>query len=150
MYQPLAVRGAEPPRNLARGVHGLAERQGTGSQVLAQRLAGQELHHDVDLAFVQARVVNRDDVRMRERGEGLCFALEPGAALGVAAKALRQQLDGNVSSQAHVPRAIDVAHPPGPDEGSNLVGTNVSAGRQGHAGRRSLARSPAAVLKIGS
>ena len=48
---------------------------------VAQRLALEQFRDDVELAVVDARVEDRDDVRMRQRGDGLRLAFEARAAL---------------------------------------------------------------------
>ena len=48
-----------------------------------QRLAGDELRRHIEDAVVGANVVDAEDVRMIQRGRGVRFLLEPGAAFGV-------------------------------------------------------------------
>ena len=73
-----------------------------------------------------------DDVRVVERGDGLRFALEAGAALGVAGGAGGQHLDGDVAAQARVAGAVDLAHPAGADGGEDLVGAEAGARLESH------------------
>ena len=57
------------------------------SQPLAQRLALEQFRDHEHLAVMDAGVVDREDVRMRQRRDGLRFALEAGAPLGIAREA---------------------------------------------------------------
>ena len=51
---------------------------------------------------------------MVERRQHLSFALEPGQAVWIAGELLREDLEGDVTIQFRVARAIDLAIPPAP------------------------------------
>ena len=71
---------------------------------------------------------------MIERRQDLGFAGEPGQALRVERDRLRQHLDGDVSLQRAVARAIHLAHPTDAEETDDDVWADQSAGGQEHEG----------------
>ncbi len=88
-------------------------------------------------ACVAARVleaVNRRDVRMIQRGQHLCLALEPREPIGIERERFGQDLQRDVAIQLRVARAIDLAHPACAERRLNFVGTELCAGRQRHRG----------------
>ena len=68
---------------------------------------------------------------MRERGDGLRFALEARAAIRIAGNAGRQDLDRDVAIEPRVARAVDLAHAAGADRGDHLIRPESGAGRHG-------------------
>ena len=95
---PLVVRGGEAVRDLQRVLDGLARRErADGREPLAQRLALEQLHDGVGDAAVLAEVVDGQDVRVRERRDGLRLALEARERVGVRRRARGQDLDRDVA-----------------------------------------------------
>jgi hypothetical protein len=78
-------------------------------QPITQRRAFEQFHHQ--RAVLEA--VHLRDVGMVERRQDLCFALEAGAAVSVAGKRLREDLDRHGAAETRIGRAIDLAHAPG-------------------------------------
>jgi len=78
------------------------------------------------------QVVQRTNVRMRERGDRARLALEAGAQVGIARDFRRKDLDRDGAIEPRVPRAIDLAHAAAAQRGEDLVGAESSAGSQGH------------------
>ena len=79
---------------------------------------------------MDAGVEDRDDVGMRERSDGLRFALEAGAPLRVVRERRRQDLDGDVAAQPRVFRAIHLAHAAGADRGDDFIRTEACFGQE--------------------
>ena len=52
---------------------------------------------------------------MIERGEHLRLALEAREAIGIGGERLGQDLDRDVAPELRVARAVDLAHPAGPE-----------------------------------
>jgi len=92
-----------------------------------QRLAVQQLRDDVGLALVGSDVVYGDDVGMVERGGGPRFLRETAQTVEVVRDPRRQHLDRHFALEPRIPRAIHLAHPAAPDEGEDLVWTEVRA-----------------------
>ena len=74
-----------------------------------------------------AEVVDRDDVRMVERGDRPGLALEPRAPLHICRRQSGKNLDRDIASEARVVRPVDFAHPAGPDCLENLVPAETRA-----------------------
>ena len=71
------------------------------------------------------------DVRMVQRGEHFCFALETREPIRVSCKRGRQDLDRDLAFEPGVGRSIDLAHAPFADLGGDLVGAETGAGCEG-------------------
>ncbi len=71
------------------------------------------LHHQVGDTVALAHVVERDDVRVIERGDRLRLTQEPPPPDRIVSVPRGQNLDRHLTLQARVARAVDVAHAPG-------------------------------------
>ena len=87
MDEVLVVRGRKAARHLCGDVDRLAHRHRSRPQARPQRLSFEELGDDEHLVVVGAGVMNGEDVRVREGGDGLRLALEAGHPVGVCANA---------------------------------------------------------------
>jgi hypothetical protein len=134
----LAVRGVERQRDLLPDLQQLRERQRASLQALGQRLPFQQLHHQVMELLLPWRslrgrgvadVVQRADVGMVQRGDGLRLALEALANLLVAGQHRGNQLDGDIAIQARIARAMDLPHAAGAERAEDLVGSESCSGR---------------------
>jgi hypothetical protein len=96
-----------------------------------QLLAFDQLEHQKRLALRLLETVNGGDARVVERGEKVRLALEARETLGLAGLR-RQHLDGDVTTELGVARAIDFAHAPGAQRAANLIGAETHAGSEGH------------------
>ena len=136
------VRGAEPVRNLRCDLRGARRREGPRLEPLGQRLALQQLRDRVRDVPVRARVVDGEDARVVQRGDGARFPLEAPEAVFVV-DAVGQKLDGHVPVQARVAGAVDLSHAPLPDGGDDLERTDPLALAQRHEAKMiSAARGP--------
>ena len=91
---------------------GLLLRQRAASESYTQGLAVEELGDQVRPCFEHPDVEDLDDVRVVERGGDACLLQEPFDALRVVRAGVGQKLQSDVPLQAHVRRAVDVAHAP--------------------------------------
>ena len=73
--------------------------------------------------------VERDDVRVVERRDGLGLALEARQAVGMGGHVLGQHLDRDLAAEPRVARAIDLAHPARAERRDDLVGAEPGAWR---------------------
>ena len=126
------VGGREPLGDLARVVDGLAERQGAPRETLAQRLALEQLHDGVGRRALPPEVVDREDARVRERGDRLGLALEAGERLRRLREVRRQHLHRHVAVELGVSRPVDLAHPAGAERRFDAVRPQTIAGREAH------------------
>ena len=128
----LLVGSGEALCDLQRVVHGLLLGDRTRVELRAQRLAFQKLHNGVGDAVLVAEVVNGKDVRMRQRRDGLRFALEPCERIGIRGDGLGEDLDRDVSIELLVPRLVHLPHPASTDGGEDLVGAEMGARAKRH------------------
>ena len=83
---------------------------------LLHRLALQEFHDQKRVAVACcSNVVQRADVRMRERGDGLGLSLEAVSELRVVGDPGGEDFDRDRPIETGVARPVDLAHPASPD-----------------------------------
>ena len=123
MDDPLLVRRREPLRDLDRVVGRLAHRDRAAGHPRAQRLALEQLRHDVRraVARVGPEVVHRRDVRVIQSAGRLGLLLEPPQPIGVLRVRRRQHLHRDVALQPLVPRPVNLPHPASADGRHDLV-----------------------------
>ena len=110
-------------------------------QALAQRLALEQLGDDVGHVAVGRHVEHGDDVRVVEAAGRARLAAERLHALLRQGEGRAQHLDGHVTAEARVARAVHLAHAPAADAREDLVGSEAMAGRE-HAGGLLRATGP--------
>jgi hypothetical protein len=122
VHEPGRVSGGEG------GEHVVHDRDGfrggepaAATKNAAQRLSGDVLHDEERVATVGALVVDRDDVRVVERGSGSRLAGEAGDELRVVGKAGVHDLDRDPTVEAGVGREVDAGHPAAGDAAANRV-----------------------------
>ena len=118
--------------HLDRELRRLAGRQGAALEPRAQRLALEELHHDVERLSLRREIVDAEDVRMVQRGHGLGLALESGQRVAVLREVLGQHLHRHETIQPGVLGLKDLAHPARTERREDLVGTETGAGGKCH------------------
>ncbi len=131
MDDPLVVCRRKAAGHLNGTFRRLADRERAARQAFTQRLAIEQFHGRIDQPVVSAEIEDRQDVRMRKRGDRFRFALEPRQPVGVLRKRRRKYLDGYVTIEAGVPGFIDFAHSAGPEGGLDLVRAESRAGGEG-------------------
>jgi hypothetical protein len=98
-----------------------------------ERLARHVFHGDEAAGFRFAELVHDGDVRVCQGGQGLCFAAEAGAAVGMRAEFVIDNFDGDVAVEREVAGAVDLAHPARPEQPDDFVGPESGPDRQAHA-----------------
>ena len=122
MDNPVAVRVIERTGDLDRADQRLFERQSPGRQSLGQRVAFEVLHdEEVDLVMAPD-VVERADVRVRERGDCPRFAGEAGAHLFIACVTCGQDFDRHRAIETGIDRPKDFSHAAGTESAFDPVG----------------------------
>jgi hypothetical protein len=151
---PALVRRGEALRDLQAVVDRLPLRKlSTAVEPSLQRLSFEQLRDRVGNAVVPAEVVDREDVRVRERGDRQRLALEARQGVGIPGERLGQDLDRDVAVQLGVARAIDLAHSPDPQWREDFERGESGSCRECHFGaatsfwKRGLLRSGS---KLGS
>ena len=69
---------------------------------------------------------------MVQRGRRAGFLLEARQALGIGGEGRRQDLDGDIASQAGITRAIHVPHAAAAERSHDFIGPESRAGRECH------------------
>ena len=126
------VGGGERVRQRDRDPQRLAEAHPLARDEALQRLARDELHDDVVDALGRLDLVDRDDVRVVERGGGAGLLDETGAAVRVDVPLGGEDLDRDLAPEAGVAGPVDLAHAPGAEGRDHLVRPEPRCGRQGH------------------
>ena len=109
MADALLVCRDDPLHDLARITERGRERQPALVQLFAQRPPFEPLHDDVGHVAVLPELVDRDDVRMIERGRRLRFALKA-RDLRLVRRGRQQHLDGDATFQPGVFGEKHLAH----------------------------------------
>ena len=136
MGDALMMRGLQRVGDLSSEREHAAERQGLAGDLLLQRLAPHQLHHEERPALLFADVVHRADVGMVQRRRGARLAREPVERLRAVRQVLRQELDGDVAPQPDVLGLVDDTHPSAADQGDDaVVGERLADDGQWHGGR---------------
>ena len=138
MDDSLLVRRGQALRDLHGVFDRLADGKGAARKPRAQRLALEQLGHDVRRAVVGAEVVDRGDVRMVQRPGCLRLLFEAPQTVRVLRVRSGQDLDRNIALQPLVARAIDLAHPARPDRAEDLVWPETGTRGDGHESRARL------------
>ena len=63
------------------------------------------------------------------------FLLETAQPVRIGGEGRREDLDGDVASQACIPGSVDLSHAPGADQPGELVGAETEASGESHEGR---------------
>jgi hypothetical protein len=121
MDEAFVMRSGEASRDLHGEIDGLSRREWTLLKLFAQRLPREQLHDDEQAAVLIARVVDVNDVRVREARDRLRFALESSAPIEIGRERLRQNFDCDVTAELRIARSIDLAHSASAQLGEDLV-----------------------------
>ncbi len=122
----VAVRVLQALEDADGHLHGaLGQQLATGVEEFAERGAVYVLHHDVrdgdPVDVVLARVVDRDDRGMVERGGRLGLPAEPGLEGRVAREVRAQRLHRHGAAEAGVMREVDLRHATAAEHLAQLV-----------------------------
>ena len=121
MDDAVAVGRLEGVGHLNRDVDELRYLDAAVVDVVAQRGAAHQLHHDERAAFVLADIEDRADVGMVQGGCGARLGAQPLQRLLVVHEVLRHDLDGHLTAQPAIFSSIDDAHPAGAQLRDNSV-----------------------------
>ena len=123
------MRRREPAGDLLRELEHAIDRHAAARDQLVERAAAHQLHdEEVDPVRV-IHFVDRDDVRVIERGCGARLLEKPIAPIAIARRARGDDLDGHDASQTRVDGAVDDTHAALPDQVFNPV---MREGRTNH------------------
>ena len=110
MHDAAIVRGGEAAADLHGVIEDRRQRERRRPNARAERLSFEQLDRDVRDPVVAPDIVNREDVGVRQRGNGAGFAVEPLVEVRIGRRVRRQRLDRDLPLQPRIARAIHVAH----------------------------------------
>jgi hypothetical protein len=113
--------------DLDRNLYRVVDIEGPSFQSVGQGPSFEMLHHEVVCAVVVPDVIERADVRMIQRGERHGLAFESRDSIRLVRERGWQDLDGDITSQFAIARAIHLAHSAGTDERSDLIDAKLAA-----------------------
>ena len=90
-------------------------------EALLERHALDELHDDILRVAAVPHVIHRDDVRLREHGDGVCLRLKAVFQLGILRHLITQDLDGDIAVQLMAHGLINDRHAAAADDLQDLV-----------------------------
>ena len=131
------MRGGQRVGEGDRDLEELRQRHAAAGYQLVERAPLDQLHRQEPDAVGLLDRVDRDDVRVVERGNGARFALEAGEPSGSRANGGGQHFDRDVAAQPRVARAVDLAHAAGAERSQDLYGPRRVPADRGM-GRRSF------------
>ncbi len=131
---PRLVRRLDARRDLPAHVQRFVHRQRAARDTPRQRLALDQLEHQIAMTLDLFETVDARDVRMVERGEQSRLALEARQPLGLLRERRGQHLDRHLASQPRVARAVHLAHAAGAERRDDLVGPEPGASGEWHRG----------------
>ena len=122
-----AACAAASPRPAARNTStNLAPaRAGVAAAATGERVALDELHRDEDALVQRARVVDGDDVGVRQARHRLGLAQQPRPALGARPRPPARQLERDAPIQLGIIRRVDHAHAAAPDRAQHLIAVDL-------------------------
>jgi hypothetical protein len=106
----LGVGGVQRLADAGQDLGRFGRGQGAGADAPHQRSAAHVAHHQERLAVLLAEIVDRDDRRVLERGDGAGLALEAGAERGIVEQFARQDLDRHFAVEVRVVAEVDGGH----------------------------------------
>src|SRR5207244_838075 len=110
MHDPLCMRGVQRVCNLDAPLQEFSGIERAAANPMPERMALQELHHDVRLAFVLANIVNGANVRMIQGGGGAGLTAEPFERLRLVGELIGQKLKRYVAAKSCVFTSVDHPH----------------------------------------
>ena len=121
MDDPVRVGRVEGVGDLPRDRERLVDGDATADDAIGQRLAVNELHHQRPGTGGFLEAIDMRDVRVIQRREHLCLALESGQAIRVGHQGVGQHLEGIVPLERQVACTPDLAHPAFAEDGDHFV-----------------------------
>ena len=100
-------------------------RCGGGAEIVGQRDAVEQLHHDERPPLVFSQIEQRDDVAMGELSGDPRFAIETLSQFGLLFEVREHQLDRHTAPEVLVHRAIDDPHGALADPVDNAITADV-------------------------
>jgi hypothetical protein len=128
----LLVSRGKAARDLKSDLDRTPDGHGRSADSRSEVLSFEQLADRIDGSAFVSKIVDREDVRVREGGDGSRLALEPSDSFGIESEPLGKDLDRNLPPQTGIRRAIDLAHPADSQWSNDFVGTQTRTRLQRH------------------
>ena len=132
MDHTMLVRCLEPFSNLSGDRQCYVEGHWTLRDSIREGRPFNQLEHQSAHTVLVFNTVNLRDIGMAQRCEDLRLALKPCDSLHVVREDFGQYLNGHVTLQAGVARAIHLTHAAGTNQRGDFIGSETGAGRKSH------------------
>ena len=129
------VCGSDGIGHSTRNRQDLGESQAAFRNYFGEGSSFDQLHREERHALDSLDRMNRDDVRMVERGDGPSLALETVAAFGIEYRRVWQDFECDEPVEPRVPRFVDLAHSPAAKRGDDFVRPEACARGERHSRR---------------
>ena len=106
----------------------LLARAAGACQSIPQRLPLEQFRNREELPVVNAGIEDRQDVRVRERSDGLRLPLEASTPIRVGRDRVGQDFDRHIAAEPRVARPVHLAHSTGAEGRNDLVRAKACAG----------------------
>src|SRR6266545_2148617 len=102
------------------------------TELVRQRLALDQLQDERSQSVALLDAVDRADVRMIQRREEACLALEAREAIRIGSERCGQDLDGDIAPKLRIARPIHFAHAACPERAHDFVRPELRTGAKHH------------------
>ena len=126
MHNANAMRSGERARNLDRNPQAIDNRHPARSDDVPQRVAADKFHHEGVTVIRGNNLVNRDDVRVIQRGSGTGLLKKTGTPVRPLPGSGYQDFDRHETAEMNIASLIDDTHPSFPEFFENFVMRNCS------------------------
>ena len=130
MDDAFAVGRLESLGELTCDLQRLGNRNRSGREAIRERRAFDQLEDQCEPAVDLFDAVDCGNVGMIERGEQARFAFEARAPVRIVSEHRRQQLDGDIASEARIARTVHLTHAAGAKRPGDLEHAQPNAGRE--------------------
>src|SRR5437667_5674831 len=130
MHDPVRVRTRQSVGHRRSDLHRFSPRQLLSREPVRERLSAQQLHHRERDAVLSSKVVNGQDVRVRERRNRLRLLFEPVQRFRIVRGSLGHDLDRYLAPEPRVARPVNFAHSSRAERRNDLIRSEVIARTQ--------------------
>ena len=120
MNDPCSMRRGESMRNLCGDLDGAPPSDCSAFRHPIKGTTFHELRGNPPVSIRSSDVINMNNIGMAETARSLGLTLKAEDSFGIASKRRRQNLEGDLTLQAQVPSAINIAHSAAPDYFENF------------------------------
>ena len=125
MHYASVMGSYQPADDLSSNFQGLRGSQVRTLHPLAERFTFQQLHDRKGHAILTTKVVDGEDVRVRESCDALRLAFEAGMRLGIVRHVFGEDLDGDIPLKPRISGTIHLTHSARAQELADRIGAEI-------------------------